>query len=110
MAEIEVFRARNTTGLAIDGTRVTKTKPYGLIQTTQKFMVDDEEITKALNIDVQPVKRGKWEEIKEYGGWGDTYFRCSICGDEWDIDVGTPVENGMKYCPNCGADMRNKEG
>ena len=55
--------------------------------------------------DVQPAKRGRWEEIEEYGGWGDTYFRCSICGDEWDLDTGTPVENGMKYCPNCGARM-----
>lgn len=55
--------------------------------------------------DVQPVKHGRWEEIEEYGGWGDTYFRCSICGDEWDLDAGTPVENGMKYCPYCGARM-----
>lgn len=55
--------------------------------------------------DVQPVKHGKWEEIEEYGGWGDTYFRCSVCGDEWDLDAGTPIENGMKYCPNCGARM-----
>ena len=55
--------------------------------------------------DVQPVKRGKWEEVNEYGGWGDTYYRCSVCGDEWDLDIGTPAENGMKYCPNCGADM-----
>lgn len=54
MAEIEVLRARNTTGLAINGIRVTKTKPYGLIQTTQKFKVDDEEVIKALRIDVQP--------------------------------------------------------
>ena len=53
----------------------------------------------------QPVKHGRWEEIEEYGGWGDTYFRCSICGDEWDLDAGTPVENGMKYCPSCGAKM-----
>lgn len=59
--------------------------------------------------DVQPVKHGQWEEIEEYGGWGGTYFRCSICGDEWDLDTGTPVENGMKYCPNCGARMDGDE-
>lgn len=62
-------------------------------------------IDAVLAADVQPVKHGKWEKIEEYGGWGDTYFRCSICGDEWDLDAGTPVENGMKYCPNCGARM-----
>ena len=68
-----------------------------------------EDIIKLIPIaDVQPVKRGRWEEIEEYGGWGDTYFRCSICGDEWDLDTGTPVENGMKYCPNCGARMEQE--
>lgn len=59
--------------------------------------------------DIQPVRCGEWEEIEEYGGWGDTYFRCSICGDEWDLDAGTPVENGMKYCPNCGARMMKED-
>lgn len=56
-------------------------------------------------IDVRPVRVGKWEEVAEYGGWGDTYFRCSVCGEEWYIDTGTPIENGMKYCPSCGARM-----
>ena len=59
--------------------------------------------------DVQPIRHGRWEEIEEYGGWGDTYFRCSICGDEWDLDAGTPAENGMKYCPNCGARMDGEQ-
>ena len=63
------------------------------------------ELKECREADVKPVKRGHWEEIEEYGGWGDTYFRCSICGDEWDLNAGTPVENGMKYCPNCGARM-----
>ena len=63
------------------------------------------DIKDSKSADVQPIRRGRWEEIEEYGGWGDTYFRCSICGDEWDLDTGTPVENGMKYCPNCGARM-----
>lgn len=57
------------------------------------------------NEEVQPVKFGKWEEVAEYGGWGDTYYRCSVCGEEWYIDTGTPIENGMKYCPSCGARM-----
>jgi DNA-directed RNA polymerase subunit RPC12/RpoP len=59
--------------------------------------------------DVQPVKHGKWEEVAEYGGWGDTYYRCSVCGEEWYIDTGTPIENGMKYCPSCGARMDKEE-
>lgn len=105
MAEIEVFRARNTTGLAINGTRVTKTKPYGLIQTTQKFKVDDKEITKAIRIDVQPVKLGRWEQI------GEQSAKCTACG-------GVLKSNGIDktgkalifnavyhYCPYCGARM-----
>lgn len=105
MAEIEVFRARNTTGLAINGTRVTETKPYGLIQTTQKFKADDEEITKALRIDVQPVKHGYWEEVTDYGGWGDTHYRCSVCSEEWYLEDGKPKDNNMNFCPRCGAKM-----
>lgn len=115
MAEIEVFRARNTTGLAINGTRVTKTKPYGLIQTTQKFMVDGEEITKALNINVQPFRRGYWKDVmmSEATGWDlsltggrDEVLEtvCSECGDccafggDGDLYL-------SPYCPNCGARM-----
>lgn len=25
------------------------------------------------------------------------------CGVKWCISVGTPAENGMNYCPRCGA-------
>jgi NADH pyrophosphatase NudC (nudix superfamily) len=109
MAEIEVFRARNTTGLAINGTRVTETKPYGLIQTTQKFKADDEEITKALRIDVQPVKHGKWRKAEQ--GY-DTYVECSECG--LNLEMSNYVESEwrelLKYCPRCGARMDLKEG
>lgn len=79
-----------------------------VLQTLQKANIGGyitERLLEIPSADVQPVKHGKWEEIEEYGGWGNTYFRCSICGDEWDLDTGTPVENGMKYCPNCGARM-----
>ena len=59
--------------------------------------------------DVQPVKHGHWEEISEYGGWGDTYYRCSVCGEEWHLEDGTPQLNNMNFCPYCGADMREAE-
>ena len=32
------------------------------------------------NTDIQPVKHGYWEELTDYGGWGDTHYRCSVCG------------------------------
>jgi DNA-directed RNA polymerase subunit RPC12/RpoP len=56
-----------------------------------------------------PVKCGKWEEITDYSGWGDTHYRCSVCGEEWYLEDGTPKQNNMNFCPKCGADMREKE-
>ena len=50
-----------------------------------------------------PVVHGKWEE--ESDPWGDSHYRCSVCGCEWFLEAGTPAENGMNYCPNCGARM-----
>lgn len=55
--------------------------------------------------DVQPVKYGYWEEITDYGGWGDTHYRCSVCGEEWHLEDGKPKDNNMNFCPRCGARM-----
>ena len=55
--------------------------------------------------DVQPVKHGKWEELTDYGGWGDTHYRCSVCGEEWYLEDGTPQQNNMNFCPRCGSRM-----
>lgn len=55
--------------------------------------------------DVQPVKHGYWEEISDYGGWGDTHYRCSVCGEEWYLEDGKPKDNNMNFCPRCGAKM-----
>lgn len=117
MAEIEVFRARNTTGLAINGTRVTETKPYGLIQTTQKFKADDEEITKALSIDVKPVKHGKWEETRiSLCKWipedekeeGHSFYmaemKCSCCNRYNTVTFVLTLDK-PDYCQLCGARM-----
>ena len=59
-------------------------------------------------IDEQPTieerKSGKWEETDD--GWDGTYYVCSECGCPWTLIDGTPKDNGMNFCPNCGADMR----
>ena len=55
--------------------------------------------------DVQPVKHGYWEEFTDYGGWGDTHYRCSVCGEEWYLEDGKPKDNNMNFCPRCGARM-----
>jgi hypothetical protein len=89
--------------MIINGKWMSETEIIALIS---QLTADKKRLERQLE---QTVKHGEWEEISEYNGWGDTYYRSSICGDEWDLDIGTPVENGMKYCPNCGADMRGDE-
>lgn len=67
---------------------------------TMKTMVDEMPAS-----DVQPVKHGYWEEVTDYGGWGDTHYRCSVCGEEWYLEDGTPKDNNMNGCPRCLAKM-----
>lgn len=56
---------------------------------------------------VQPKpKTGHW--IEKDGFDGDTYYDCSECGESWTTIEGTPWNNGMKYCPNCGAKMESE--
>lgn len=52
--------------------------------------------------DVEPVRRGKWICVADYG---ESEYKCTNCHDVWYLDEGTPIENGMYYCPNCGAKM-----
>ena len=51
----------------------------------------------------QKVKTGRWIEREDYNL--DTYYDCSVCGESWTTIDGTPLDNGMKFCPNCGAEM-----
>ena len=46
-------------------------------------------------------KRGRW--VEEEDVFGDTTYVCSVCGEPWTLIEGTPAENSMYYCPNCGA-------
>ena len=116
MAEIEIFRARNTTGLAINGERVTATKPYGLIQTTQRFEVDDKEILKAIGkaADVQPVI--ETEDLAT----ATEQFICKNCGirvENFDKIILEEDNDGyinklfyeyiFKFCPECGAKVKD---
>lgn len=51
MAKIDVFKAANTTGIAINSRRITKTKPYGFVETVQSYDVNDDEILLSLDFD-----------------------------------------------------------
>lgn len=56
--------------------------------------------------DVRPVVRGRW--IKQDDDPLDGNFYCSACNSRIDIATGleTPIDRGLFFCPNCGADMR----
>lgn len=43
---------------------------------------------------------GEWELTDNR--WGVGTWRCTNCDSYYDVDT--------NYCPNCGADMRPKEG
>ena len=61
-----------------------------------------------LTADVQPMKRGRWEEVPDWYD-NDVHYRCSACNAEFYLEVGTPLYNEYWYCPHCGADMREPE-
>lgn len=48
-------------------------------------------------------KHGHW--IEQEGFDSDVYYDCSVCGESWVTVEGTPEDNGMIYCPHCGAKM-----
>ena len=39
-------------------------------------------------------------------GTEECLWCCSNCHDEWLFYEGTPEENNLKYCPHCGARIR----
>lgn len=67
------------------------------------FIADKQNIDSIPTADVVEVKHGKWIEKEEI--YGDVYYTCSNCNNDWTTIDGTPQENFMSYCPNCGAKM-----
>ena len=56
---------------------------------------------------VEP-KRGEWIDLNDKWGFEGT-FKCSACGELWSLIDGTPQDNGMNFCPNCGARMKGAD-
>lgn len=73
------------------------TKEYGRIE-----VVGVDAINSLTPVTPQP-KKGHW--IEKDGFDGDAYYDCSECGESWTTIEGTPWQNGMHYCPNCGCAM-----
>lgn len=55
--------------------------------------------------DVQPIRHGHWEN--EYLDGDIWWAKCSDCKEETHSRYGRV--STYRYCPNCGADMQNKE-
>lgn len=32
-----------------------------------------------------------------------SHFECSKCGERWELTCGSPADNHLNYCPQCGA-------
>jgi rubrerythrin len=62
-----------------------------------------EAILYAPTADVEEVRHGEW--IEKDDGWGGVLYTCSVCHCDWTTIDGTPFENNMRYCPECGAKM-----
>lgn len=57
-----------------------------------------EKDVKALNSLPSAERNGSWIELYENN------YKCSVCGTWWTCE-GMPIENGLSYCPTCGAKM-----
>lgn len=60
-------------------------------------------IARLPSVDAVPVKRGKWI-LK--GEDGDSRLTCSECKCKEYVPTCNGIPDIWKYCPNCGADMR----
>ncbi len=62
------------------------------------------EFERLVDIEVIEPKRGEW--ISK----GKGIYRCSNCGNYLDFDGVNAGRGDANFCPNCGADMREREG
>ena len=89
---------------AIDA--LAKFVPYAICDESTESYTNG--LTDAYNLILQlpsAQPRGKWIYHPEIG-WGETWL-CDQCGEKTTSTVmGKPRDN---FCPNCGADMRQRE-
>ena len=71
-------------------------------------LTDERGYTRAVSLlPYEERPQGEWKTVK--GIDGDEYYECSNCGEPWVLMAGTPKDNNMNFCPQCGADMRGGE-
>ena len=64
-------------------------------------------VQSASAIDAVPAVRGEWSQRSCFDEDENVYV-CSVCDEPWTLTAGTPLENNMHHCPNCGAKMEDK--
>ena len=62
-------------------------------------------ISEAPLVPAQEVRYGKWEQLTEYED--GRHCRCSECGREFELEVGTAPTDKYNLCPVCGAYMQH---
>jgi len=83
--------------------------PYANLREETAMHHINEDIKALPAADVVEVKQGEWKETP-YTDYDDTW-ECSVWGKPWTLIEGTPQDNLMNYCPQCGAKMDlNLEG
>ena len=53
-------------------------------------------------IEATPIRHGHWIDNDDIDF---PCYTCSACHCEWVCYDGTPEDNNMRYCPECGAKM-----
>ncbi len=41
----------------------------------------------------------EWKKGENHDAYGDWHSSCNV---EWELNYGSPKDNGMKFCPFCG--------
>lgn len=84
---------------------MTKEEALRLLK-TQRIGGDD--LHKAFDMAIKALaerKTGRWIEHDDF----DNSWECSACNEVVDIIEGTPMDNGYRFCPLCGAKMKGAE-
>lgn len=85
-----------------------------LMYSDNKDIRDYNALIEFIDASLRPVSREQVEKAWK-GNWKfepDVYdsatYVCSKCGEPWTLIDGTPVENNMNFCPNCGAALTDE--
>ena len=98
---------RNTLIMKLENRRAYLVKEYGYRDHYVRGYDECVDTVKnSPTTDVSPVRHGRhgrWEP--EDNIFDDSTWICSACHEPWVLIDGTPQDNNMNYCPNCGAMM-----